>query len=69
VIVGKIGDDLRMDCTAQGHTVCLAARMEQIADPGKALLTERTARLVSGHRRAYLEDPPPRGRHGPLNDL
>ncbi len=37
VVVGKIGDDLRMDYTAQGHTVGLAARMEQIAEPGKAL--------------------------------
>jgi class 3 adenylate cyclase len=36
VVVGKIGDDLRMDYTAQGHTVGLAARMEQMADPGKA---------------------------------
>jgi class 3 adenylate cyclase len=35
--------------TAQGHTVGLAARMEQIADPGKALLTGRTAKLVSGY--------------------
>src|SRR5947207_4136463 len=30
VVVGKIGDDLRMDYTAQGHTVGLAARMEQL---------------------------------------
>jgi class 3 adenylate cyclase len=49
VVVGKIGDDLRMDYTAQGHTVGLAARMVQIADPGKALLTGRTAKLVSGY--------------------
>jgi class 3 adenylate cyclase len=28
VIVGNIGDDLRMDYTAQGHTVGLAQRME-----------------------------------------
>ena len=31
VVVGTIGDDLRMDYTAQGHTVGLAARMEQLA--------------------------------------
>ncbi len=37
VVVGKIGDDLRMDYTAQGHTVGLAARMEQLADAGKVL--------------------------------
>jgi len=43
VIVGKIGDDLRMDYTAQGHTVGLAARMEQIAEPGKVYLTAHTA--------------------------
>jgi class 3 adenylate cyclase/tetratricopeptide (TPR) repeat protein len=49
VVVGKIGDDLRMDYTAQGHTVGLAARMEQMADPGKALLSGDTARLVSGY--------------------
>src|SRR5262249_20162747 len=49
VVVGKIGDDLRMDYTAQGHTVGLAARMEQMADSGKALLTGQTAKLVSGY--------------------
>jgi class 3 adenylate cyclase len=48
VVVGKIGDDLRMDYTAQGHTVGLAARMEQLADPGTAYLTEHTAALVTG---------------------
>jgi class 3 adenylate cyclase/tetratricopeptide (TPR) repeat protein len=49
VVVGKIGDDLRMDYTAQGHTVGLAARMEQIAAPDRAYLTEHTAKLVSGY--------------------
>jgi class 3 adenylate cyclase len=49
VVVGKIGDDLRMDYTAQGHTVGLAARMEQIAEAGKALLTDHTAKRVAGY--------------------
>src|SRR5262249_25810070 len=49
VVVGTIGDDLRMDYTAQGHTVGLAARMEQLAEPGQTLLTEHTARLVGGY--------------------
>src|SRR5207249_9023667 len=40
VVVGTIGDDLHMEYTAQGHTVGLAARMEQLADPGTAYLTE-----------------------------
>src|SRR5207245_8158123 len=48
VVVGTIGDDLRMDYTAQGHTVGLAARMEQLAEPGKVYLTEHTAKLVTG---------------------
>ncbi len=49
VIVGRIGDDLRMDYTAQGQTVGLAARMEQIAEPGKIYLTAHTATLVDGY--------------------
>ena len=48
VVVGKIGDDLRMDYTAQGHTVGLAQRMEQLATPATAYLTEHAAKLVSG---------------------
>jgi predicted ATPase/class 3 adenylate cyclase len=49
VVVGKIGDDLRMDYTAQGHTVGLAQRVEQLAGPGLAYLSQHTARLVEGH--------------------
>jgi class 3 adenylate cyclase/tetratricopeptide (TPR) repeat protein len=49
VVVGKIGDDLRMDYTAQGHTVGLAARMEELAAPDRAYLTQHTAALVSGY--------------------
>jgi class 3 adenylate cyclase/predicted ATPase len=48
VVVGKIGDDLRMDYTALGHTASLAARMEQIAEPGKCYLSEYTQQLVGG---------------------
>jgi len=48
VVVGKIGDDLRMDYTAQGHTVGLAQRVEQLAEPGHAYLSQHTARLIEG---------------------
>jgi class 3 adenylate cyclase/tetratricopeptide (TPR) repeat protein len=48
VVLGKIGDDLRMDYTALGHTASLGARMEQIAAPDRANLTEHTAKLVEG---------------------
>jgi class 3 adenylate cyclase len=47
VVVGGIGDDARMDYTALGHTVGLAQRMESLAEPGTAYLTEHTAGLVS----------------------
>ena len=48
VVVGKIGDDLRMDYTAQGYTVGLAARIEQLAYPGSIYVAEQTASLVRG---------------------
>ena len=48
VVVGRIGDDLRMDYTAQGHVVGLAARVQQLAPPGGVSVTEQTARLASG---------------------
>ena len=48
VVVGKIGDDLRMDYTAQGHTVGLAARVEELTESGRVYLTGHTARLVEG---------------------
>jgi len=49
VIVGRIGDDLRMDYTAQGHTVGLAQRMESLAEPNTCYLTAATAALVRGY--------------------
>jgi class 3 adenylate cyclase/tetratricopeptide (TPR) repeat protein len=47
VVVGRIGDDLRMDYTAVGDTTNLAARMQQIARPGSVVVSEATHRLVS----------------------
>jgi class 3 adenylate cyclase/tetratricopeptide (TPR) repeat protein len=49
VVVGKIGDDLRMDYTAQGHTVGLASRVEALAEPGTTYLTGLTAERVQGY--------------------
>jgi len=49
VVVGKIGDDLRMDYTAQGDTVNLAARLQSLASPGMVAISEGTYRLVSGY--------------------
>jgi len=52
VVVGRIGDDLRMDYTAVGDTTNLAARMQALAEPGTILLTEATHRLVAGYVRS-----------------
>jgi predicted ATPase/class 3 adenylate cyclase len=49
VVVGRIGDDLRMDYTAVGNTTHLASRMQHLAGPGTILLTEATHRLVAGY--------------------
>lgn len=54
VVVGRIGDDLRMDYTAQGHTVGLAQRMESLAEPNTCYLGPSTAALVRGY--LALED-------------
>jgi class 3 adenylate cyclase len=43
-----IGSDLHMDYSAIGQTTHLAARMEQMADPGTVLLTADTLRLAEG---------------------
>ncbi len=51
VVVGAIGDDLRMDYTAQGLTTNLAARMQQAADPGSILVAAPTYRLGEGYFR------------------
>ncbi len=48
VVVRSIGGDLRMDYTAVGQTVHLAARMEELAPPGHIWLTADTLRLVEG---------------------
>ena len=48
VVAGAIGDGEESAYTAIGHTVGLAQRMEALAEPGKAYLTENTAALAAG---------------------
>lgn len=45
VVVGSIGDDLRMDYTAVGDTTNLASRMENMARPGAIFVSRDTHRL------------------------
>jgi len=49
VVVRAIGSDLRMDYTAVGQTTHLAARMEQLADPGAIVITPGTLALAEGY--------------------
>src|SRR5204863_2229278 len=49
VVVRAIGSDLHMDYTAVGQTTHLAARLEQLADPGTILITGDTLGLVEGY--------------------
>jgi class 3 adenylate cyclase len=46
-----------MDYTAVGQTTHLAARMEQMAKPGSALVTGDTLRLAEGRRRRHRGQP------------
>jgi adenylate cyclase len=48
VVAGAIGGGGDGTYTAIGHTVGLAQRMEALAEPGRAYLTESTAALASG---------------------
>jgi class 3 adenylate cyclase len=57
VVVGSIGDNLRMDYTAVGDTTNLAARLQQLAQPGTILLSETTARLVRSEARLEALEP------------
>jgi class 3 adenylate cyclase/tetratricopeptide (TPR) repeat protein len=51
VVVGGIGDQLRRDYTAVGDTTNLAARLQQIAEPGTILVSEDTSRFLQGAAR------------------
>jgi class 3 adenylate cyclase/tetratricopeptide (TPR) repeat protein len=48
VIVGTLGNDLRVEFKAVGDTVNLASRMEGLAAPGTTYVTEDTFKLTEG---------------------
>jgi class 3 adenylate cyclase/tetratricopeptide (TPR) repeat protein len=67
VVVGGIGDQLRRDYTAIGDTTNLAARLQQLAEPGSILVSEDTSRFLQGTAR--LEPLPPvlvKGKEAPV---
>jgi class 3 adenylate cyclase/tetratricopeptide (TPR) repeat protein len=59
VVVRSIGSDLRMDYTAVGQTTHLAARMEQLADPGAIVITPDTLALAEGYVEVKSRGPVP----------
>jgi class 3 adenylate cyclase/tetratricopeptide (TPR) repeat protein len=59
VVVRAIGSDLHMDYTAVGQTTHLAARMEQLADPGAIVITPNTLALAEGYMEVKSLGPVP----------
>ncbi len=57
VVVGSIGDNLRMDYSAIGDTTNLASRLQGIAEPGELLISESMRRLVESEVRLQALPP------------
>ncbi|PQP35191.1 hypothetical protein C6A37_03840 [Desulfobacteraceae bacterium SEEP-SAG9] len=68
VVVGTLGNDLRVEFKAVGDTVNLASRMEGLAEPGSTYVTEDTFRLTEElFRFEALGDKEVKGKEAPVN--
>jgi class 3 adenylate cyclase/tetratricopeptide (TPR) repeat protein len=68
VVVGSIGNDLRMDYTAVGDTTNVAARLQAAADAGRIVISEATHRLVGGYfYTRSLDELPLKGKAEPVH--
>jgi class 3 adenylate cyclase/predicted ATPase len=68
VVVGTLGNDLRVEFKAVGDTVNLASRVESLALPGATYVTEETFRLTEGlFRFEALGQKEVKGKKEPVN--
>jgi len=68
VVVGTLGNDLRVEFKAVGDTVNLASRMQELAEPGTTYISEETFRLTEGlFQFERLGQKEVKGREEPVN--
>jgi len=68
VVVGTLGNDLRVEFKAVGDTVNLASRMEGLAEPGTTYVTGETFKLTEGlFRFEALGEKEVKGKEEPIN--
>ena len=68
VVVGTLGNDLRVEFKAVGDTVNLASRMEELAEPGTTYVTKEPFKLTEGlFRFEALGEKQVKGKKEPVN--
>jgi class 3 adenylate cyclase len=67
VVVGTLGNDLRVEFKAVGDTVNLASRMEDLAEPGATYISEETFKNTEGFFRfEFLGEKEVKGKQEPV---
>ena len=67
VVFGPIGENLPLDRTVIGDTASIAARLQQLAEPGTILLSEPAYLAAQGYARVDTVGPGAlKGKAGPI---